>query len=79
MGALHAPHAAGKPLKASQRRLGRARARGQPPAATTTPAPGSSVRYRGRDGVVERVDRDQVVVDFDGRLWSLPIAELEPI
>jgi hypothetical protein len=76
MGAAHGPFASGKPLNASQRKVGRARSRGKPTPAVT-PAVGSSVRYRGRDGVVERVVGDQVVVDFDGRLWSLPIAELE--
>jgi hypothetical protein len=35
------------------------------------------VRWLGRRGVVERVVGDQVVIDFAGRLWSLPIAELE--
>ena len=41
------------------------------------PVPGASVRYSGREGTVQRIAGDQVVVDFNGRLWSLPIAELE--
>jgi hypothetical protein len=78
MGALHAPHAGGKPLKASQRKLGRARPRGRPPVAAT-PAVGQQVRWLGRRGTVERLDGDKVVIDFDGKSWLLPVDELEPV
>jgi hypothetical protein len=36
------------------------------------------VRWRGHRGVVARIDGTHAVVEFDGRLWRVPIAELEP-
>jgi hypothetical protein len=65
-------HAAGPPLRASQRRLGRARA----PVALA-PAIGAAVRWRGHSGTVTRLDGAHAVVEFDGRLWRVPIGELE--
>ena len=64
---------AGPPLRASQRR----QARGTPP--TPTPiAPGDQVRWRGRHGTVARIANPiHAVVDFDGKRWLVPIAELE--
>jgi hypothetical protein len=75
----HSIHVRGAPLKASQRKFGRDRARGRGPV-TATPAIGAISRYRGRAGVVTRVDGTpptHVVVDFDGRLWWVPLDELE--
>jgi hypothetical protein len=72
---------AGPPLKDSQRKLGRDRVRGRSTlvaAARPAPSPGDQVGYGGKSGTVQRVHGEQVVVDFNGRLWSLPICELEP-
>jgi hypothetical protein len=78
MGAAHGPFASGKPLKASQRKLGRARSRGWPPV-TPAPAVGATVRWLGRRGIVQRLDGDKAVIDFDGKSWLLPLDELEPV
>jgi hypothetical protein len=76
---MGAAHAGGKPLKASQRRLGRARARGKPPA-TAAPTVGAAVRWRGHSGTVARLDGGYAVVLLDdGKRWQVPIAELEPV
>jgi hypothetical protein len=76
----HSIYVRGPPLKASQRRLGRARARGKPPAAAApaTLTPGASVRWRGRAGLVDRLPNPiHAVVDFNGKRWLVPIDELE--
>jgi hypothetical protein len=65
-------HAAGPPLRASQRSLGRARA-----LVTVSPAVGAAVRWRGHRGVVARLDGAHAIVEFDGRLWRVPTGELE--
>jgi hypothetical protein len=64
--------AAGPLLRASLRRLVRARA----PVALA-PAAGAAVRWRGHGGTVARLDGAHAVVEFDGRLWRVPISELE--
>jgi len=70
---------AGPPLRASQRRLGRARSRGRTPIAAT-PTPGAIARWRGRPGTVDRVDGVHAVVLLDdGKRWRVPIDELEPV
>jgi hypothetical protein len=35
------------------------------------------VRWRVHSGTLARLDGDHAVVEFDGRLWRVPIAELE--
>jgi hypothetical protein len=60
--------------RASQRRrLGRDRA----PGPLITLAPGAIARWRGHRGVVARLDGAHAVVEFNGRLWRVPLGELE--
>jgi hypothetical protein len=35
------------------------------------------VRWRGHQGVVARLDGDHAVIEFGGRLWRVPIGELQ--
>jgi hypothetical protein len=72
MMAGRSPHIGGAPPRASQRRTARARA----PVALS-PTPGAMVRWRGHQGVVARLDGDHAVIEFGGRLWRVPIGELQ--
>jgi len=68
----------GAPPRASQRHLVPDRARGRPPI-TQTLTPGAAVRWRGHSGTVARLDgHSYAIVDFAGRDWRVPIAELAP-
>jgi hypothetical protein len=76
VGAAHGPFAAGAPLRASQRKLGRARSRGRPPVAATV-AVGASVRWRGALATVERLNSaTHAIIDIGGKSWLVPIADL---